>query len=412
MNDMRSSLRHWERVRELVSELPPAPEVLSRGARACIRIMNLGWQLGISEEEATERFEDGKALAQRAGDIGLLARVNSAYGVMRGLNLGFVDESIARAREAMRLADEVEDPALQSSMRMRLGVALFLAGRHGEASEICERTLMDIPSDDSFTGITPRPALLTIRGLALGLMGRELDQSRACLELSVRLSSDRGYLEMEVFTHGYQALLCTLYGRIQAARRHAAETARLAKTLGSRLSRSYAALSMGRVQLADGKPESATRSMEEFLGNAEESRTSGSLRGSALACLSYALLAQGNVSAAQRRAEQAVAFDRDHGLAWDHFPWLVWARSSTAAGERMTAQRALEEAQRRIGETEARIYQPYLHECCSAFARRFGDVYEPREELREAHRLFVEVGATEHAERVARELIDFDRSLP
>ncbi len=47
---------------------------------------------------------------------------------------------------------------------------------------------------------------------------------------------------------------------------------------------------------------------------------------------------------------------------------------------------------------------PPVHEQRAELAQRGGDVAIAERELREAHRLFTEMGARGHAERVAREL--------
>jgi hypothetical protein len=54
-----------------------------------------------------------------------------------------------------------------------------------------------------------------------------------------------------------------------------------------------------------------------------------------------------------------------------------------------------------IDETEARCRSPVVHEVSAELARLRGDERSRQSELREAHRLFVEMGATGHAERIA-----------
>jgi hypothetical protein len=59
-----------------------------------------------------------------------------------------------------------------------------------------------------------------------------------------------------------------------------------------------------------------------------------------------------------------------------------------------------------VERTEARIYRPFIHEERGRFAQARGDDATHKRELREAHRLYTEMGATGHAERLARELAD------
>ena len=63
--------------------------------------------------------------------------------------------------------------------------------------------------------------------------------------------------------------------------------------------------------------------------------------------------------------------------------------------------RTLAEASALIEETEARCREPIVHEISAELARLRGDEATRERELREAHRLFVEMGATGHAERIA-----------
>jgi hypothetical protein len=55
-------------------------------------------------------------------------------------------------------------------------------------------------------------------------------------------------------------------------------------------------------------------------------------------------------------------------------------------------------------ETGMRIHHPPLLEVRATLAERRGDPQEARRILREAHRLYTEMGATGHAERLAEEL--------
>ena len=54
--------------------------------------------------------------------------------------------------------------------------------------------------------------------------------------------------------------------------------------------------------------------------------------------------------------------------------------------------------------TGAKSYEPFLHVERAELARLTGDERARERELREAHRLFLEIGAPIRAEQVAREL--------
>jgi hypothetical protein len=54
--------------------------------------------------------------------------------------------------------------------------------------------------------------------------------------------------------------------------------------------------------------------------------------------------------------------------------------------------------------TEILVYEPFWREARAELAKLRGDDAARERELREAHRLYSEMGATYHAERVAGEL--------
>ena len=62
----------------------------------------------------------------------------------------------------------------------------------------------------------------------------------------------------------------------------------------------------------------------------------------------------------------------------------------------------LSRASELIAETGARSHEPQVHELRAWLASACGDDTARKRELREAHRLYTEMGATGHAERVAR----------
>ncbi len=74
------------------------------------------------------------------------------------------------------------------------------------------------------------------------------------------------------------------------------------------------------------------------------------------------------------------------------------AGASRAIGE------SLERALALVGQTEARMLEPHVLVERARLAEHLGDRAGAVPDLREAHRLFTEMGATGHAERVRREL--------
>jgi ATP/maltotriose-dependent transcriptional regulator MalT len=128
----------------------------------------------------------------------------------------------------------------------------------------------------------------------------------------------------------------------------------------------------------------------------------------ALVTLARAHLGRGDVMRAEALCNEAAALARKQGTpAYLCAANLVRARvlvdrdGARAAGE---VEAILSEVEQLIAETGARIYLPDVHLARAELARVAGDEVARQRELREAHRLFTEMGATGHTARLAKEL--------
>ena len=127
-----------------------------------------------------------------------------------------------------------------------------------------------------------------------------------------------------------------------------------------------------------------------------------------LAVLSESYLGRGDVDRARALADEALEIaptrrqphhEIDASLALARV--LLASAGATARAEIEGAlARALEVAR----ETRMKAYEPLVHVELTELARQSGDEEDRQRELREAHRLFTEIGATGHAERLADEL--------
>jgi hypothetical protein len=127
-----------------------------------------------------------------------------------------------------------------------------------------------------------------------------------------------------------------------------------------------------------------------------------------LADLAEAYVATQDLQRARATVEEAVRLGRDNGTrVWEASAQLARARilrqlDGAAAREEIAASLARAEAL--IRDTEAHAYAPFVEEERARLATLLGDTPAAQQHLREAHRLFTEVEATGHAERVGREL--------
>ena len=77
---------------------------------------------------------------------------------------------------------------------------------------------------------------------------------------------------------------------------------------------------------------------------------------------------------------------------------------SAGAAAREQIEAALARALQLVRETGTKVQEPPVHVELAELARQSGEEEEHQRELREAHRLFSEIGAGGHAERLAGEL--------
>jgi tetratricopeptide (TPR) repeat protein len=172
--DRAAALRHWQRVRKLLSPITDSQEAIALALASHAQILNLFWGLGVSEEEAAIVFSEGKTLASRAGDVRALASLNSFYS---GIRLGHgAEDHLDYATEGTRLADESGDVALRRVVRVHLTHSLLFAG-HWPEGLTCAEEAMDRLAEDPTLGIdllgsNPYAVLAGLRAVFLLLMGR------------------------------------------------------------------------------------------------------------------------------------------------------------------------------------------------------------------------------------------------
>src|SRR5262249_9831755 len=127
-----------------------------------------------------------------------------------------------------------------------------------------------------------------------------------------------------------------------------------------------------------------------------------------LALLAEAYTGTGAMDNARQSADQAVDCARQRQVpGHEIYALLARARVLRIADGAASPSRIAEDldaAEALIARTEARAYTPLIHEEFAALARLAGDAATCQRELRIAQQLFTEMGATGHAERLAKEL--------
>jgi hypothetical protein len=121
-----------------------------------------------------------------------------------------------------------------------------------------------------------------------------------------------------------------------------------------------------------------------------------------LADLAQAVATLGDFGRARVLADEAVSTAQQRRIGKVH-PLLARAhvqRLSDGAQAAAAIEADLQQAMAEVEQTEARAYAPLIHVERAELARLLGDEATYQRELREAHRLFTEMGATGHVRRI------------
>ena len=130
--------------------------------------------------------------------------------------------------------------------------------------------------------------------------------------------------------------------------------------------------------------------------------------GGVLAAMAAAHLGLGDRARALTLAEEAITVCRPSGSRFNEFQALRTRIRALRETHGLTAsaeiEAALAEADAWLEMSGAKSYVPFVHVERAELARLRGDDAARERELREAHRLFLEIGAPIRAAEVAKEL--------
>jgi adenylate cyclase len=403
--DVLETLRHWRRVQALLEGVPESKEALALGVEARGQLIVAAGRLGGSKQEVERLFREARELAERSGDRRALALLKMHYGYFQTLDGRFLAARTA-LEEARRLIEEPLDPELEMVLLWVSSYLHLMSGSVREALPLIQRALALGESHSglaaAFIGFGVRPFLLWARGFALAGSG-QLEESQRSLEQATALARET-HPELLAPVAMVHAVFGDLFGVPAAMLARAREAMQVAEETG--FARVFAELALGLALFLNHRTEEAVRVLEEGLA---ASRESGSYRFSEpffLLTLARAHLERGDLEQARATAEEAAAHSASRGFLHADVQLVraqIHMRARGAKAER-DVEAALAKAQRFVDESGACSRQPFIHDVRAELADLKGDDAQCERELREAHRLFTEMGATGHAERVAREL--------
>jgi adenylate cyclase len=411
--DVAAAIDHWRRVRALLEKVPESEETIDLRLAACMRILGLGWTLGISPEEAANVCAEGEALAGRSGELGSQATFMTLHNDLRAITgAAFTPAAITQrleaAVEAVRVADESDDPATKLALRVSLVAAHYEAGRLREALTYDEQALEQPPKDltmgADLAGVTPYIWFVMFRGILLTAMGR-LDEARPELDRAVALARAHDDFEVLSQTYSFVSVLACLEGDAEAALAHAHDALEIAEKSGSAFSRVLAYHALGEAQILRGEAAMAVAALERALTIARERHTARQAEPLILAMLAEAHLALGASRAAREAAEEALTMARERGIRMAECAAQLALGGVVLRTEGATARQAIEaalaQASSLADETGAERYAPRIHLDRAELARLLGDETARQRELHEARRLFEAMGARTLAQQVA-----------
>jgi tetratricopeptide (TPR) repeat protein len=389
-----------------------SPETTSLRIQACRGILSSNMRVGVGESEADSAFAEGKALAEQASDVRLLAILYNLYGNAKG-GAGDLRAYYEHASQALRLAEQTGDPVIKAVIEADAAHPFGWTGRLREAVRLTKNAIALGPEDLSLGvelfGMSAYLLGLMFRGAMLVDMGR-IDEAARDLDQASQYPTEQP--SVFVWSQGYHVVRAFRAGDASGALAHARRGLERAEGKGA-LVEIFAQVSLGIALVANREWSAAEEAGRRVLALARDSAVHFGLTALALCFLAEAKLGQGDPRAALELADEALADARRSGCRlFEMDALLTRARALLASeGTRCAAdvERALAEAAAVIDETEARCREPIVHEISAELALLRGDAATRERELREAHRLFVKMGAKGHAERIAPLLSELAR---
>ena len=409
------AVRHWRRVCALVDPLAEAPETTELATLGREEILKFGVRLGVAEEEREALLAELRVLAERGTrphDLRSELLFLCAPGAVK-LMAGEAAESIDVLLSADRLAEQGGDAGLKVALRSVVVLAQVSAGRLREGLTYAEETLASVEEDprlgaDIF-GVSPYILLLLCRGNCLRHMGR-LKESARDLDRAVELARSHEQFEVLTSVHKGQVHLARVMGDAQPALDHARGALEAAEKIDSSFSRSEAYAALGHAHLLRCEWCEAAVALQHAVAIVRERRVGLSDEAFMLAGLAEAHLGCGERPLARRLAEEAIGIARARlNEVAESCAHVVMARvlvSTDWSTSRAAIEAGLSKALSLNEKTGGRSLDPFVHLELGELAGRVGDSDTRRQELEEAQRLFMEMGATPHADRLARELAE------
>jgi adenylate cyclase len=412
MAQLREALRHWRRIRELLQEVPETEETLALGIESRVQILNLGVRAQPLQEDVDALYREAEELAQRSGQPAAHLPMRLAYGVYQVLE-GMPAEGVKTLRDTARMADA------SGALALSLVARFFLQNGIGSTGPLEEGVIVN---DEILALQEEEPGLgaeflaydigsmpLAWRGWFLATLGRVPEATRdlrRARELARRLD-DPG---LQVVIEAISAFVACLAGEGSVALGHARRAVEETQELEAATALAIADLALGMACVTEEGWDEAVGALElaEERGPGLFSPIVGGLLARAWMGRGDAWMGRGDPERALQLAEQAIASARRAGArrseADAHFALAQVLLQTEGAPAQRDIEGALTRTLELCEQIGYRILVPRVSELRAELLGALGDADARERELRAAHRLFSEMGATGHAKRLAREL--------
>ena len=395
--DRGEMLRHWRRVRELLAPIAESEETLGLRVRACRHLVDSA-PLGSGEDPAA-LFAEGMALATRLEDPAPRIRLLNVYANSLTFS-GQLDEAEARFRESLGLAERSGSAFLRFIARVPMTRALVIAGRLRDAvalSAEAEALGRDLPELATESGLSPLGLLFVMRGNALTHVGRPVEGA-AAIERAIELGRERKEVDLQAFAHLCGVVPYDVLGDGEQAFRHARRGLELAEVGRNPFIRGLALSALGGALVGTGRFQEAIDALTAALAIARDHGVTAFVESESTALLAEAQVGGRDFATAALTADAALELARTLRRPLSETrAQLARARVLIASGAATEAAVALDAATALVATTGAVALAPFLH---VERARLSEDGAARERELREASRLFTEMGATRRAEKI------------
>jgi tetratricopeptide (TPR) repeat protein len=409
--DPAAALAHWQRVRELADQLPESEESAGLGFAARAALLMFGWRLGISREEAEQLFEEAERMSTLTGDVRSRALLLTNYGALKAVSDGALGEGVRLVRKGVALAEGAEDRPLYVVLANYPTYAFWLIGEAQESLAVADRAIELTGGDPGFGAglvrICPLAYCFGIKGMILTFLG-ELEKGDRAIARSREIARAQGDAEVVGWTHFWSGFQGYLMGEPGATLAHARRAVEIAERISDSFTRSWAWFVLGMAEVMRKHWPAALEALARSQEICREQRTAVEGEPQRRAFLAEAHLGLGDNEQAREAATEGVAIARSQGnVPAEAQANLAQARvllGIDGPDARTQVKAALARTRELIRRTVMKAYEPQVHVELAELARRSGDEEGRVRELREAHRLFTEIGASGYAERVAGEL--------